>query len=65
MLSAFASPFAQMRFCPTGGVTEQNYHSYLNLPNVHCVGGSWLTPKQYLTEQNWEAVKAAALAVSK
>jgi 2-dehydro-3-deoxyphosphogluconate aldolase/(4S)-4-hydroxy-2-oxoglutarate aldolase len=42
-LKAFAGPFPQMRFCPTGGVNAQNAPDYLAQPNVVCVGGSWMT----------------------
>ena len=42
-LKAFAGPFPRMRFCPTGGVSASNAASYLALPNVVCVGGSWMT----------------------
>src|SRR5690349_19580703 len=42
-LKAFAGPFPQMRFCPTGGITPDNAPDYLAQPNVACVGGSWMT----------------------
>ncbi len=48
MLKALAGPFPDARFCPTGGVTAQSAPDFLALPNVTCVGGSWLTPKQTL-----------------
>ncbi|GGI75466.1 bifunctional 4-hydroxy-2-oxoglutarate aldolase/2-dehydro-3-deoxy-phosphogluconate aldolase [Legionella impletisoli] len=41
-LKAFYGPFPDVRFCPTGGINEENYRTYLDLPNVDCVGGSWL-----------------------
>jgi 2-dehydro-3-deoxyphosphogluconate aldolase/(4S)-4-hydroxy-2-oxoglutarate aldolase len=44
-LAAVASPLPHARFCPTGGVSPDNARAYLALPNVGCVGGSWLTPK--------------------
>ena len=43
-LKSLASPFAGLRFCPTGGVTTRNAADYLSLPNVICVGGSWVAP---------------------
>ena len=43
-LKGFHGPFPEARFCPTGGVTLQTAPGYLELPNVLCVGGSWLTP---------------------
>jgi 2-dehydro-3-deoxyphosphogluconate aldolase/(4S)-4-hydroxy-2-oxoglutarate aldolase len=54
-LKAFAGPFPQMRFCPTGGVTPQNAADYLAQPNVVCVGGSWMAKPG-----DWEAVEATA-----
>jgi 2-dehydro-3-deoxyphosphogluconate aldolase/(4S)-4-hydroxy-2-oxoglutarate aldolase len=44
MLAALAGPFAQMRFCPTGGITAATAGDYLALPNVGCVGGTWIAP---------------------
>lgn len=44
MLKALAGPFGQVRFCPTGGITPDNAASYLALPNVGCVGGTWIAP---------------------
>jgi len=45
LLKGFAGPFPQMRFCPTGGVGPENMNDFLALPNVSCVGGSWIVPK--------------------
>lgn len=44
-LAAFAGPFPQMRFCPTGGITAESAPDYLALPNVACVGGSWMSAR--------------------
>lgn len=44
VLKALSAVFAQMRFCPTGGITQQSAQSWLDLPAVACVGGSWLVP---------------------
>ena len=44
LLKSWASPFGQVSFCPTGGITNATASNYLALPNVRCVGGSWLTP---------------------
>jgi 2-dehydro-3-deoxyphosphogluconate aldolase/(4S)-4-hydroxy-2-oxoglutarate aldolase len=64
MLKAWAGPFAEARFCPTGGVTAQNARDFLALPNVACVGGSWLVPADALARQNWAAItQLAAQAV--
>lgn len=45
LLKGFAGPFPQMRFCPTGGIGLNNMNEFLALPNVDCVGGSWIVPK--------------------
>lgn len=45
LLRGFAGPFPQMRFCPTGGIGPENMNDFLALPNVDCVGGSWIVPK--------------------
>jgi len=44
MLKAIAGPIPQVTFCPTGGISPENYQAYLSLSNVACVGGSWLAP---------------------
>ena len=63
-LKALAGPFADIRFCPTGGVNEQNLRDYLAQPNVVCVGGTWLTPAALVETQDWTGVgKLAAQAV--
>ena len=48
------------RFCPTGGITAQSAPAYLALPNVGCVGGSWLTPADALAAGDWDRVTALA-----
>ena len=53
MLKAWASPFADMSFCPTGGITAESAPAYLALPNVRVVGGSWLTPADALGSGDW------------
>ncbi|HHD83942.1 MAG TPA: bifunctional 4-hydroxy-2-oxoglutarate aldolase/2-dehydro-3-deoxy-phosphogluconate aldolase [Campylobacteraceae bacterium] len=55
-LKAFSGPFASMRFCPTGGVTPENMHAFLSLPNVLCVGGSWIVPKPAIRAGDFAAV---------
>jgi 2-dehydro-3-deoxyphosphogluconate aldolase / (4S)-4-hydroxy-2-oxoglutarate aldolase len=59
-LRALAGPFAQVRFCPTGGITLENAEHYLALANVLCVGGSWLTPTDVLRARDWAQVEALA-----
>lgn len=60
MLKAWIGPFGDVRFCPTGGVTVANAAELLALPNVVCVGGSWLTPAATLARANWSHVTALA-----
>lgn len=52
-LKALHGPFPHMKFCPTGGVSLANAKDYLRLPNVACVGGSWLTPAAAMREKDW------------
>lgn len=66
MLSSIGGPLPQARFCPTGGITAASAPDYLALPNVACVGGTWLTPKDALAAGDWQrvtdlAAQAAAL----
>ena len=63
-LKAIASPVPAARFCPTGGITLASAPSYLALPNVGCVGGSWLTPKKAVATRDWAAVQRLAAAVA-
>ena len=58
LLQALTEPFPDVTFCPTGGITAETAPDYLALPNVACVGGSWLTPKAALAAGDWEAVTA-------
>lgn len=55
-LKAFGGPFPSMRFCPTGGVNLSNLNDFLSLPNVLCVGGSWIIPKSALKEKNFTQI---------
>ena len=59
-LKAFQSPFAQARFCPTGGVSAANAAEYLALPNVICVGGSWVAPPDAVRAGDWDRITALA-----
>ncbi len=54
-----------MSFCPTGGVTPKNAADYLKLPNVLCVGGSWVAEASLLTSGNWDEVTRLAADASK
>lgn len=60
MLKAWSGPFSDIQFCPTGGVTLHNAPEFLALPNVVCVGGSWLVPAQALAQGNWASVTQLA-----
>ena len=59
-LKSLASPFAGLRFCPTGGVTAKNATDYLSLPNVICVGGSWVAPDDLVKAKDWAGIEALA-----
>ena len=60
MLRALAGPFPQVRFCPTGGVGEDNFVEWLALPNVVAVGGSWLAPAAEVRAGDWTSITARA-----
>ena len=60
MLKAWHGPFNDVRFCPTGGVTPANAAEFLALPNVECVGGSWLTPGDAVAKGDWARITALA-----
>jgi 2-dehydro-3-deoxyphosphogluconate aldolase/(4S)-4-hydroxy-2-oxoglutarate aldolase len=59
-LSAIASPLPQLRFCPTGGSTLESAPKYLLLPNVICVGGSWMVNRKTIAAKDWAGITAAA-----
>ncbi|GAA7451376.1 bifunctional 4-hydroxy-2-oxoglutarate aldolase/2-dehydro-3-deoxy-phosphogluconate aldolase [Helicobacter pylori] len=56
LLNAFNGPFKGVKFCPTGGISVDNMRSYLDLENVLCVGGSWLTPKNLIQNKEWDKI---------
>ncbi len=60
VLKAWASPLQGLRFCPTGGVGPLNAPDYLALPNVACVGGSWIAPPELVARGDWTAIAALA-----
>lgn len=64
MLAAWGGPFSQVRFCPTGGIGPDTASDYLRLPNVLCVGGSWLTPAERIAARDWDAIEALARAAA-
>jgi 2-dehydro-3-deoxyphosphogluconate aldolase / (4S)-4-hydroxy-2-oxoglutarate aldolase len=61
-LKSVSAPIPAARFCPTGGITPANAEAYLRLPNVGCVGGSWLTPAVAIQQQDWTAITELARA---
>ncbi|HEY2684772.1 MAG TPA: bifunctional 4-hydroxy-2-oxoglutarate aldolase/2-dehydro-3-deoxy-phosphogluconate aldolase [Steroidobacteraceae bacterium] len=60
MLKALAPLFPDVEFCPTGGVSRESAPDYLALPNVVCVGGSWITPPNLLAAGDWAAIEKLA-----
>ncbi len=64
MLKAFKGPFDEVVFCPTGGITPVNAPEYLSLPNVLCVGGSWLCPTDLLESGQWDKITVLAQAAA-
>jgi 2-dehydro-3-deoxyphosphogluconate aldolase/(4S)-4-hydroxy-2-oxoglutarate aldolase len=61
-VGALAGPLPEITFCPTGGIDRATSADYLALPNVACVGGSWLTPSDLVAARNWRAITALAEA---
>lgn len=59
-LKALASPLPEARFCPTGGIGLDNAGDYLSLPNVICVGGSWVAPADAVRASDWAKIEALA-----
>jgi 2-dehydro-3-deoxyphosphogluconate aldolase/(4S)-4-hydroxy-2-oxoglutarate aldolase len=63
-LKSIGGPLPHLRFCPTGGITPESAPRYLALPNVGCVGGSWLAPKDALAAGDWGRIEALARAAT-
>jgi 2-dehydro-3-deoxyphosphogluconate aldolase/(4S)-4-hydroxy-2-oxoglutarate aldolase len=59
-LRALASPIADVKFCPTGGINLRNAADYLRLPNVVCVGGSWIAPDDLVQAGRWDTIEMLA-----
>jgi 2-dehydro-3-deoxyphosphogluconate aldolase / (4S)-4-hydroxy-2-oxoglutarate aldolase len=59
-LAAFATVFPDVRFCPTGGVTEKNLRAYLDQPNVVCAGGTWVAPRDAVAGRDWQKIQLLA-----
>lgn len=64
-LKAIAGPFGQVRFCPTGGITQETAPEWLALPNVLCVGGSWMVPKGEPDRAKIETLARAAAELAR
>ncbi|MDR2212908.1 MAG: bifunctional 4-hydroxy-2-oxoglutarate aldolase/2-dehydro-3-deoxy-phosphogluconate aldolase [Pseudomonadales bacterium] len=64
MLKALAAPLPQAVFCPTGGITGRNASYYLALPNVACVGGSWMATKALIDQADWPTIRGLAHAAA-
>ena len=60
LLKSIAGPFAALRFCPTGGIDGRNLRSYLDLPNVVAVGGSWMAPASDIADGAWDRITERA-----
>jgi 2-dehydro-3-deoxyphosphogluconate aldolase/(4S)-4-hydroxy-2-oxoglutarate aldolase len=60
LLKALASPFRDVSFCPTGGITAETAPSFLALPNVKVCGGSWLTPADAIARREWSTITRLA-----
>lgn len=60
MLKSIGGPLPQIKFCPTGGVTESNASDYLALNNVLCVGGTWMLDRALVAAKNWSAIEERA-----
>jgi 2-dehydro-3-deoxyphosphogluconate aldolase / (4S)-4-hydroxy-2-oxoglutarate aldolase len=64
MLKAMGGPLPDLRFCPTGGITPETAADYLRLPNVICIGGSWLAPEAAVANGDWRTVEKLAADAS-
>lgn len=64
-LKAFSGPLPQIKFCPTGGIGADNFREYLALPNVLCVGGSWIVPADLVRDEKWAEITELAKSVAR
>lgn len=64
-LKSIGGPFPNVTFCPTGGISPNNYLEYLSLSNVKCVGGSWLAPADAVEDKKWHVITELASAAVK
>lgn len=65
MLKALGGPLGDLAFCPTGGIGPDTFRDYLALPNVLCVGGSWVAPKDAVRAKDWQRITALALETTR
>ncbi len=63
MLKAMHGPLPEIKFCPTGGIGAENFIDFLKLPNVACVGGSWVCPANAVQNQDWDQISQLAADV--
>jgi 2-dehydro-3-deoxyphosphogluconate aldolase / (4S)-4-hydroxy-2-oxoglutarate aldolase len=63
-LKSIAGPLPQVTFCPTGGITVARAPDYLRLPNVACVGGSWVAPAAMMAAGDWDGITTLAKAAA-
>lgn len=59
-IKAFSGPFGDVRFCPTGGVNPANARNYIALPNVMCIGGTWMLDSSWIKSGDWAKVEASS-----
>ncbi len=60
MVKSIGGPLPQITFCPTGGINLAKAPEYLSLPNVACVGGTWMAPKNLIAEKRWDEIEKLA-----
>lgn len=65
MIKGLAGPLAELKLCPTGGISEETAGQYLSQSNVLCIGGSWMVPKDWLAKGEWHKVRDSAAAAAK
>lgn len=65
MIKGLAGPLAELKLCPTGGISEETAGQFLSQPNVLCIGGSWMVPKDWLAKGEWHKVRDSAAAAAK
>jgi 2-dehydro-3-deoxyphosphogluconate aldolase / (4S)-4-hydroxy-2-oxoglutarate aldolase len=63
-LKAVSAPLVGLKFCPTGGIGADTAPSYLALPNVACIGGSWVAPRDAVAAGDWQKVERLAAAAA-